>query len=914
MDHKKLETKWRKIWAEKGVYKTDLTKSKKKFYNLMMFPYPSAEGLHVGNMYAFTGADVYGRFQAMQGYDVFEPIGLDGFGIHSENYAIKINAHPMDQAKVSEKRFYDQLSKIGNRFSWDNRLETYDPEYYQWTQWLFIQMFNHGLAYRKKASVNWCPSCKTVLADEQVIEGKCERCGTVVEKRETEQWFFKITAYADRLLNNLKKIDWPKKIKVAQEQWIGKSQGLSIDFTIKGVKQPVTVWTKFWETVFGTTYLVLAPEHWAVEALQGPTLKYKKEVEAYVKAAKNKSDQERLAGAGDKTGVFTGVYAVNPVNGAKVPVWIADYVLKDVGTGAVMGVPAHDERDFAFVKKYKLPIVRVVAPKVNYYRSYLMGADQISDKELQELGVKIIKKINDGRKIEIPKKSIAKYEELVENKLTLGFWNEYVGEKIVFIFKHKSGKLEKMDLSLDNERKINKLAAEFNQESEGEELTWSWLAGVDIYKDLMIHEIGGNIENSGQFDGLDAWTDGKSKMAEWMIAKKFARWETNYHLRDWGIARQRFWGPPIPMIYCKKCGWVAEKEENLPVILPYIKDYKPTGEGKTPLEKAPASWLYPKCPQCGGKGKRDGEIIDNFVDSSWYYLRYPSVGYTKGPFDPEITKKWLPVDAYIGGAEHAVLHLLYSRFVWMALQDWGFIPKGLGDEPFPFLFGHGLIIKDGAKMSKSKGNIVNPDEYLEKYGADALRMYLMFIGPYDQGGDFRDTGMKGMSRFLARVEKLKTTKSGQETVKLRHQTIKRVTEAMKKLRYNVALAALMEYVNGLEKLGADKDSFKVLVLMLAPFAPFMSEELWEKLGEKSSVHQQLWPKFEEKLTASETVIVVVQVNGKLRSSLEVSNADAQDKAKMITMAKADEKVRKFLTGKIAKEIFVSGRLVNLVVN
>lgn len=800
MDHKKIETKWRKKWQEAGTYRVDLTKAKKKFYNLMMFPYPSAEGLHVGNMYAFTGADVYGRFQAMRGYEVFEPIGLDGFGIHSENYAIKINAHPMDQAKISEKRFYDQLARIGNRFSWDQHLETYDPEYYKWTQWLFVQMFNHGLAYRKKASVNWCPSCKTVLADEQVLDGQCERCSTTVEKRETEQWFFKITKYADRLLDNITKINWPKKIKVAQEQWIGRSKGLSIDFKVDGLKEPITVWTKFWETVFGTTYLVIAPEHWSVDYLQGLSLKVKE----YVKQAKNKSDQERLAGAGDKTGVFTGAYALNPVNGEKVPVWIADYVLKDVGTGAVMGVPAHDERDFAFAKKFGLKIIQVV--------SY-------ADKKI----------------------------------------NEQVRQ------------------------------AEISYEGEGK------------------------LVNSGQFDGLDAWGEGKSKMAEWLIKKKFAHWETNYHLRDWLISRQRYWGPPIPMINCPKCGWVAEKEANLPVVLPYLNNFKPTNDGKPPLERAEELWLYTVCPSCSGKAKRETEVSDTFLDSAWYFLRYPSTHSTNAQgsgqvaFDKKITETWLPVDAYIGGAEHAVLHLLYSRFVWMALQDWGFIPKKLGDEPFPFLYGHGLIIKDGAKMSKSKGNIVNPDEYLDKYGADVLRMYLMFIGPYNQGGDFRDTGMRGMSRFLARVAKLKMEGSDPSINRLQHQTIKRVTEGMQKLRYNVVIAALMEYVNGLEKYGADRAALQTLLLLLAPFAPFTSEELWNNLGGQFSVHQQLWPKYEEKLTVAKMVTMVIQVNGKLRKRVEVAPVDSRDEKKMTALAKD-------LTGQKspAKTIFIPGRLVNLV--
>ncbi|OGD56757.1 leucine--tRNA ligase [Candidatus Beckwithbacteria bacterium RIFCSPHIGHO2_12_FULL_47_17] len=861
MDHKTIESKWRKIWKEKGVYRAKLqsrAKSRgKKFYNLMMFPYPSAEGLHVGNMYAFTGADVYGRFQAMRGYDVFEPIGLDGFGIHSENYAIKIGIHPMDQAKISEKRFYDQLSRIGNRFSWEQRLETYDPEYYQWTQWLFVQMWKAGLAYRKKASVNWCPSCKTVLADEQVLVrmpsissslslraeglserseskdnlgGVCERCSTVVEKRETEQWFFRITEYADRLLDNLKKIDWPKKITIAQEQWIGKSRGLSIDFTVKGVKRPITIWTKFWETVFGTTYLVLAPEHWSVELLQVPNLN-KKAVDDYVKMAKNKSDQERLAGAGDKTGVFTGVMATNPVNGESVPVWIADYVLKDVGTGAVMGVPAHDERDFAFAKKFKLGIIQVV----NY-----------------------------------PDKKI---DEQVKNQ-------------------------------------------EISYEGEGK------------------------LVNSGEFDGLDAWGEGKAKMAEWIISKKFARWETNYHLRDWLISRQRYWGPPIPMIFCEKCQWQAEKEANLPVVLPYLKNFKPTDDGRPPLERAEKSWLYTKCPKCGGQAKRETEVSDTFLDSSWYFLRYPSISSEESPrraparrllvgqpFDPEITKRWLPVDAYIGGAEHAVLHLLYSRFVWMALRDWGYLPKKLGDEPFPFLYGHGLIIKDGAKMSKSRGNVVIPDKYIDRYGADALRLYLMFIGPYDQGGDFSDTGMRGMSRFLARIEKLVNSPRGEAKHstpgwnRLQHQTVKRVTQAMKNLRYNVALAALMEYVNGLEKYFTSEvkevptsEVFKSLILMLAPFAPYVSEELWEKLGGKFSVHQQPWPKFEERLATNTTSFVVVQVNGKYRGGLEVKPGEAKNKALMIKRARFCANVAKHLIGKtIIKAVFVPGRLVNLVV-
>ncbi len=775
-DHKKIEAKWAKKWQESHIYEVDMKRphfakaSRGKFYNLMMFPYPSAEGLHVGNMYAFTGADVYGRFKAMQGYEVFEPIGLDGFGIHSENYAISINRHPAEQAKLSEKHFYDQLSRIGNRFSWNNRLETYDPEYYCWTQWLFVQMFKHGLAYRKKAQVNWCPSCKTVLADEQVEVGLCERCKTPVEKRENEQWFFKITDYAQKLLDNIEIINWPEKIKIAQRNWIGRSEGVEITWKMEGSHPSIIkTFTTRPDTIYGVTFLVLAPEHELVNKLK---LKLNQAAKEYVAKALLKTEQQRKREEKKKTGVDTGYKIVHPLTGKLIPIWIADFVLKDYGTGAVMGVPAHDERDRDFAKKYKLGV-----------------------------GV------------------------------------------------------------------------------------------IDILKDK--EEIIKELEKKG-------------------LAKRMV----NFHLRDWCVSRQRYWGPPIPMVECKKCGWQPVDEKDLPVKLPYVKDFKPTGDGKAPLAKASRQWLEVNCPKCGGKAKREVDVSDTFLDSSWYYLRYPSTRVARSgqaAFDKKITEAWLPVDAYIGGAEHAVLHLLYSRFVWMALQDWGYLPVGLGPEPFPFLYGHGLIIKDGAKMSKSRGNIVNPDEYIEKYGTDALRMYLMFIGPYDQGGDFQDTGMKGMRRFLDRVEKISNKvwpSHSQRTdlVRLRHKTVKKVTEAMKNFRFNVGISHLMTYVNGLEKLGADKESLRVLILLLAPFAPYISEELWQKLGGKFSVHQQAWPKYEEKLAKSETVTVVVQVNGKLRGRLELNADEAKNKDQVLSLAKPYVKDKKLI-----KEFFVPGKLVNLVV-
>jgi len=717
-DHKKIEAKWQKKWRESGVYKVDLKNPKKKFYNLMMFPYPSAEGLHVGNMYAFTGADLHGRFKAMQGYEVFEPIGLDGFGIHSENYAIKIGKHPAEQAKVSQKRYYEQLARIGNRFAWDYRLETYDPDYYKWTQWLFVQMFKHGLAYRKKSLVNWCPSCKTVLADEQVEGGRCERCKAETEKKETFQWFFKITEYSQRLLDNIDKIDWPERIKTAQRNWIGRKEGINITYKIKGLKETVTCFTTRPDTNFGATFVVIGPEHKLVKTLIKKADKQTGEkIKAYVDKAVKKSEIERLAEGRKKTGVDTGFKAINDLTGFKMPIYVTDFVLGHVGTGAVVGVPGHDKRDFEFTQEFGLKVIRVVVAK-------------------------------DG-----DKGPITKLEQV--------------------------------------------------QEEEGKMINSGFLNGMEIKKAIGV-----------MMDHLEKRGVGKRVV--------------EYRLRDWCISRQRYWGPPIPMIECKKCGWVAEKEENLPVKLPMVKDYKPTGDGKSPLEKASKNWLEVKCPKCGGKAKRETDVSDTFLDSAWYFLRYPSVKNDKQVFDKALTKKWLAVDAYIGGAEHAVLHLMYSRFVTMALKDWGYLSF---EEPFPFLYGHGLIIKDGAKMSKSRGNVVIPDECMDKYGVDALRMYLMFIGPYNQGGDFQDTGIQGMSRFLSKVwqlcEKKGKKEKGEKVRRLQHMTVKRVTKAMEKLRYNVAIAGLMEYVNGLKQAGGDEAAVKALVLMLAPMAPYMAEEMWE---------------------------------------------------------------------------------------
>lgn len=758
-----IEKKWQEVWEKNKIYSPNLDSSKKPFYNLMMFPYPSAEGMHVGNMYAFTGADVYGRFQRMQGKDVFEPIGLDGFGIHSENYAIKVGKHPVEQSKISERNFYRQLKIIGNGFDWSRTVETYKPDYYKWTQWLFIQLFKAGLAYRKKAPVNFCPSCKTVLADEQVLDAKCERCSSIVEKRDLEQWFFAITKYADRLLSNIDKLDWSEKVKIAQRQWIGRSEGLIINF------DGVDVFTTRPETTDGATFLVLSPQHPRAKEFKS------KEVVDYIKISTNKTDEERRK---EKTGVFTGEYVVNPLTKKKIPIWIADYVLMGYGTGAIMAVPAEDERDREFAEKYKIPI-------------------------------------------------------------------------------------EKTSLS----------------------------------------------------------------------AKPTGKKVVNYHLRDWLISRQRYWGPPIPMIYCKICHWQAIPEKDLPVKLPFIEDYKPLGTGQAPLASHP-EFYKTKCPKCGGEAKRETDVSDTFLDSAWYFLRYVSTDILNGAFDIERVRKWLPVNMYIGGAEHSVLHLLYSRFITMVLKDLGFINF---EEPFAKFRAHGLLVKDGAKMSKSKGNVVIPDEYIRKFGADTLRTYLMFMGPFSQGGDFRDTGIEGMHRFLKRIWSLAISRLSlvkdqrpqtKDQMQMMHKTIKKVTEDIEGLNYNTAIAALMEWYNYLsEKLKVKseklaKEEIETFLKLLAPFAPHVAEELYQffraqnskvKTKNLESVHLANWPKYDPRFLVVSEVVIAIQINGKLRDTIKVKSVEKQDKSYVEQLAKESDKIKKYLDGKqIKKVIYVEGKVINFV--
>ena len=790
-DPQAIESKWQARWAERHTNEPDLDRAARPFYNLMMFPYPSAEGLHVGNMFAFTGADIYGRFKRLQGYDVFEPMGFDAFGIHSENYALNIGTNPAKLIPQNIATFRRQLRRFGGMYDWRHELSTTDPAYYKWTQWLFLQLFKAGLAYKKRAAVNWCPKDKTVLANEQVIDGRCERCDTPVEQRFLDQWFFRITNYAERLLENLQNLDWSSSTVLLQKNWIGRSEGAELIFETPSGKK-ITVFTTRPDTVFGATYLVLAPEHPLVDELTA--VEQRSAVKGYQREVQSKDVVARRVGAKTKSGVFIGSYARNPATGEAIPIWIADYVLMEYGTGAIMAVPAHDKRDFEFATQFKLPIRQVVA---------------------------------------VP------------------------GETLPIV----------------------------SQE--------------------------GVLMNSGAFDGT-ACVEGARKIVAWLEQRGLAKSRVQYRLHDWCISRQRYWGPPIPIIYCEKCGVVPVPEQDLPVELPYIEDFRPDDTGVSPLARH-EEWYFVKCPQCGGQGRRETDVSDTFLDSAWYHLRYPSTEFEDRPFDPARTKKWLPVSSYIGGNEHAVLHLLYARFICLVLHDLGHVHF---ESPYPKFRAHGLIVKDGAKMSKSRGNVVVPDTYIQQWGADTFRMYLMFLGPFQEGGDFRDEGIVGIRRFLEKVwsiaHELGTTGSAAAEQKL-HRTIRKVSADTEALQYNTAIAAMMEYVNELRELGVGtRELVEPLVVMLAPYAPHIAEEMWEVLGHQESVVQARWPAYDEKLASAGDVEIAVQVNGKLRSRIVLPRGMSEQEVMKVVLA--DASVKKFVDGQpVKKVIYVQDRLVNLVV-
>lgn len=797
-NHSAIEKKWRENWEEKPINVND--GRKEKYYCLDMFPYPSGSGLHVGHWRGYVISDVWSRYQLLKGKYVIHPMGWDAFGLPAENYAIKMGVHPAKSTEANIRNIKRQIKQIAAIYDWDMEVNTTDPDFYKWTQWIFVQMFKKGLAYEKEFPINWCPSCKTGLANEEVVNGCCERCGTTVTKKNLRQWMLKITAYAERLLNDLDKLDWPEKVKKMQTDWIGKSYGAEVDFPIDGREEKITVYTTRPDTLYGATFMVLAPEHALAKSLA--TDETREAVEKYIFDSSMRSNVDRMQ-AKEKTGVFTGSYAINPLNGAKTPIWLSDYVLADYGTGAIMCVPAHDDRDFEFARKFGLPIVQVIA--------------------------------KDGREIE--------------------------------------------------------------------NMTEAYT------------EANGIMINSGDWNGLESAV--LKKEAPYMIEEKgFGHKTVNYKLRDWVFSRQRYWGEPIPIIHCPKCGCVPVPEDQLPLKLPEVDSYQPTGTGESPLA-AIDEWVNTTCPVCGAPAKRETNTMPQWAGSSWYFLRYVDSHNREELVSREKADKYLPVDMYIGGVEHAVLHLLYSRFYTKFLCDIGAIDF---DEPFKKLFNQGMITgKNGIKMSKSKGNVVSPDDLVRDYGCDSLRLYELFVGPPELDAEWDDRGIEGVSRFLNRFWNLvmdnkdKDVKASKEMIKQRHKLVYDIEYRFNQFSLNTVISGFMEYNNKLIELarkegGIDKETLKTFVILLAPFAPHIGEELWQQLGGTDSVFHAQWPECDEEAMKDDEIEVAVQINGKTRAVISIS----ADSSKEDAIAAGREAVKEKMTGNVVKEIYVPGKIINIV--
>jgi leucyl-tRNA synthetase len=836
-DPLEIEQRWQRVWRDADAYRTPDESDRPKFYCLDFFPYPSGDGLSVGHCRNYVPTDMVSRYRRMRGFNVLHPMGWDAFGLPAENYAIKMGVSPRVTTERNIGNYHRQMDLIGLSFDWSREITSCKPDYYRWTQWFFLLMYERGLAYRGTGQQWWCPVDKTILANEQVHDGRCWRCGTEVTKVDLEQWYLRITDYAQELLDDLATIDWPEQIKLMQANWIGRSEGAEVDFALPGRNEPLTVFTTRPDTLFGATYMVLAPEHPLVAELT--TADRRADVLAYQDQARRESEIERLSTDKDKTGVFTGAYAVNPVNGARVPIWTSDYVLMGYGTGAIMAVPAHDERDFAFATRFELPIVEVIAPP--------SGA---------------------------------------QGTLT----EAYTGD------------------------------------------------GVMV--------------NSGEFDGLGAPGEAFAAIVARLAERGLARPKVNYKLRDWLISRQRYWGVPIPMVYCDACGVVPVPAEQLPVLLPELDDYKPTDDGQSPLARDP-DFVHTACPHCGGPARRETDTMDTFACSSWYHFRYPSPHDDTAAFDRGKVAHWLPVDLYVGGAEHAVMHLLYARFFCKVLRDTGYVDFG---EPYATLRNQGLILaEDGSKMSKSKGNVVTPDSVVERYGADSLRLYELFIAPFEQSVAWNDRGVQGCLRFLTRFwgfalgvvglddgpapgagaaddgarrgaapSAAATDGAGDERrlLRIRHKTVRKVTGDIDGFRFNTAVAALMESLNDVLGLWPERrdgvaaevwrDLVDTFVLLLAPMTPHIAAELWQRLGHGDSVLDVSWPGWDDALAADDVVTVIVQVNGKLRDRLEVAPDAARDD--VLSQARAMHNTARFLAGnQIVKQVYVPGKLVNFVV-
>ena len=817
-----IEPKWQKFWADAGLFSVDTGSADRKYYCLMMFPYPSSS-LHVGHGRNYIIGDVVARYKMMRGFTVLAPMGWDAFGLPAENAAIKSDIHPAEWTKRNISVIKKQLTRWGIGYDWAREVASCDPDYYRWTQWIFLKLYERGQAYRRESFVNWCPSCSTVLANEQVVDGCCERCGTGVGARKLRQWFFRISDYAQRLLDDLDLLDeWPGRVKVMQRNWIGRSDGVDIYFPVEGLDERLVCFTTRSDTIFGATYIVMAPEHpLAGEIARG--CGNEASVSEYVSTAVGKEMARRIEADVEKTGVFTGRYAINPVNGESIPVWIADYVLMEYGTGAIMCVPAHDQRDFEFAGRFGLPVRRVIQE----------GAGELDP---------------------------------------LPMAGAYTGD------------------------------------------------GVQV--------------NSGRFDGLPN-REAAEKIALWMEEEGIGKRAVHYRLRDWLISRQRYWGAPIPIVYCDRCGTVPVPEGELPVLLPMDVAFRPTGQSPLSFSN---DFMETKCPECGGAARRETDTMDTFVDSSWYYLRYITPGLDTKPFEPDLVNRWLPVDQYIGGIEHAILHLLYSRYITKFLMDIGWVDFG---EPFKNLFTQGMIVKDGAKMSKSKGNVVSPEELVARYGADTVRIYTLFISPPEKDAEWSDAGVEGAHRFIKRVWRIvhrhkglfdnpgKSSGGGlpTEAAELRrktHRTIRKVTEDMEKgFHFNTAIAAIMELVNEMYlyeasmKLGEPgeiqvlRDAIEAVILLLSPMAPHVCEELWETVGRRSMLFRSSWPQWDRVLAEKKTATIVVQVDGKLRDRVEVQSGTPGEELKGLVMGR--EKVKRHIAGRtIARVVVVPDKLVNVV--
>ena len=798
-NHKVVEKKWQKVWDDEKAFAATNDYSKPKYYALVEFPYPSGQGLHVGHPRPYTALDIVARKRRMQGYNVLYPMGWDAFGLPTENYAIKNKIHPKIVTENNVKHFKDQLHSLGYSFDWDREINTTDPKYYKWTQWIFLKLFKAGLAYKKEMPINWCTSCKVGLANEEVVNGVCERCGAPVVRKVKSEWMLKITDYADKLIEGLNDVDYIERVKVSQKNWIGRSTGAEVDFQIKDTEDKLRIYTTRCDTLFGVTYMVVSPEHPYLDKYKDQ-IKNWEEIVAYREQASRKSDFERAELAKDKTGVaIDGLTAINPVNGKEVPIWVSDYVLMSYGTGAIMAVPAHDERDWEFAKKFHLPIIQVVA-------------------------------------------------------------------------------------------------------KNGEEVDVNEAAFTDVATGVLI--------NSDFLNGLEV-KEAKEKMIKFLEEKGIGQAKTNYKLRDWVFSRQRYWGEPIPIVHCDKCGYVPIDESELPLLLPEVESYMPTDNVESPLA-AMTDWVNTTCPCCGGPAKRETDTMPQWAGSSWYFLRYTDPHNDKALASPEALKYWLPVDWYNGGMEHTTLHLLYSRFWHKFLYDQGVVPT---PEPYQKRTSHGMILgENGEKMSKSRGNVVNPDDIVQEYGADTLRTYEMFIGAFDLAASWSEDGVKGCRRFLDRVWKLQDLMTDEEgyskdlETKM-HQTIKKVSNDFENLKYNTAIAAMMTLLNDFYKKGSiTRGELKTLIILLNPVAPHITEEMWQIIGCEGRVYQQTWPEFDEAKTVESSVEIAVQINGKVKGTLGIQKDDPKDQV----IAKAKEVIADKLTGNIVKEIYVPGRLVNIV--